>query len=86
MKFTLIEWLISAAIVLLIPLAIWAGYIDHRQWEKYKVDHECHVVTHIPSRTYNTVGVGSNGSAVIGIATEPERSKWLCDDGVTHYH
>jgi hypothetical protein len=52
---------------------------DQKQWEAFKAEHHCHVVTRIKGST--SVGYGGKNPVII---QEPDKTGWLCDDGITY--
>lgn len=80
----LIEKIIGVAIVLLIAVMVWAIYADSVQWEQFKTDHRCKVVSQVSGTTFNTITYTNNGP-VVGVASTPSKTGWQCDDGVTYY-
>lgn len=69
------------AVTAFVVLLIWIAFESERQWQDYKVAHDCKVVAHINA----TVGYGmaSNGKFVTTI--EPAKTGWQCNDGKTYY-
>jgi hypothetical protein len=70
-----------ACFVGLIYFAVQEG----KRWEAFKQSHGCKVVAHIDGSFFNTFGMSSSGKPVVGIASTPSKTGWLCDDGVTYY-
>jgi hypothetical protein len=77
--------LVVIGIALLIPLIIYAAIVDAREWEEFKAKHNCKVVAHVRGSTSIGVGFNSNGGTTIMPITEPDKTGWQCDDGVTYY-
>lgn len=78
-------WIISGLIGLLLSTGLYGAYLSEKEWQQFKLAHNCKVVTHVSSQTFNTIGIGTNGQATIGVGTIPSQKGWLCDDGVTYY-
>lgn len=76
-----------AALVISIPFVIWAHIEESRQWEAFKVAHECKVVGKKKGSTSTTVMpiVGGNGGVGIGVSSTPDQTAWECNDGVTYW-
>lgn len=82
---SIIEKLLIAAILLCLGAAGYAAYREATWWKKFQAEHNCKPVAHIKGATSIGVGVGSNGSVTVIPITEPDRTGWLCDDGITYY-
>ena len=73
------------ALTALLAWAILALVENERKWEQFKVDHQCKVVAHIRGDVFNTVGFDGSGNVSVGIGSTPDKTGWLCDDGMTYY-
>lgn len=63
-----------------------AGSIyEQRDWNAFRIRHQCKVVAHIDGDTFNTYSFNAKGQMSVGIATTSDKQGWLCDDGVTYY-
>jgi hypothetical protein len=71
----------SAVIVVAISLAV----DENREWESFKTQHKCKIVSQLHGDVFNTVGVSSKGNVVVGIGSTPDKTGWLCDDGITYF-
>lgn len=83
-----IDWVVVLIILVtlgLIWLMVHRAMVDAREWEKFKAAHACKVVAQVPGETFNTIGFGASGAAVIGIGSTSAKTGWLCDDGITYY-
>lgn len=76
---------VAAAAVGLIAAVVFAVYHSEQKWQDFKVAHDCKPVAYIKGDVVNTVGVGSNGQITNGVATTPDKTGWLCNDGVTYF-
>lgn len=88
MQFDMDEWFIPTVVcvcIAILGVAIYAGVTDYREWERFKRTRHCKVVTKISGDVFNTVGTDFKGNINIGIASTPDKTGWLCDDGVTYY-
>ncbi|CAH0352825.1 hypothetical protein [Aquabacterium sp. CECT 9606] len=75
---------IVALLVLLIVVLLGFVYYQDQQWEAFKRAHECKVVARVSGDVVNTTGfVG--GRVVVGIGSTPDKTGWLCSDGVVYY-
>lgn len=79
------QTLIAAGICAALALAAWLAIQESERWNEFKIEHHCRVVSHISSSMFNTFGIDSKGNPVIGIGSTPEKTGWLCDDGVIYY-
>ena len=77
--------LVCAVAVALIALLLWLAFEDGKQWEAFKAEHYCKVVAHIKGDVFNTFGTDARGNMTVGIGSTPDKTVWLCDDGVTYY-
>ena len=74
-----------AALVALLAVAVWMAIADAQEWETFKEAHHCKVVSKVEGDVFNTFGSDSKGGVVVGIGSTPDKTGWLCDDGVTYY-
>ena len=58
---------------------------ENKQWESFKIEHHCKLVTHISGDVFNTIGIDAKGNVSIGVGATPDKEGWACDDGITHY-
>lgn len=76
---------IVIVVIVLLVLAIVGTVESNKKWEAYKVAHHCKVVAHIDGDVVPTFGNSSSGSMVVGVGSTPDKTGWLCDDGMTYY-
>lgn len=73
----------------MIPLAIYGSILEAREWEQFKVDHNCKVVAREKGHSSTGVGYGVTSSGHTGMMvttnSTPDKTGWLCDDGVTYW-
>lgn len=79
------ERVVVVGMVLVLVLVFWAMVDEARRWERFKTEHHCKVIAHVKGNVMTGVGVGSNGGVTTTIISEPDKTGWLCDDGVTYY-
>ncbi len=83
------ERLILTVIILLFLVLCYASYKDSKNWQKFSIEHNCKIVSKISGSTNVGVGTGimTNGQFGTGtiITTTPNKTSYLCDDGVTYY-
>lgn len=78
--------LITAFIV---PLLVIAIIQDYKEWEEFKVTHNCKKIAHVDGNIQNGVGYGLTTNGTFGVITTitstPDKTAWECDDGVTYW-
>lgn len=85
------EWwplyIICAVIMGLLWLMLHFAMLDQAQWERFSSAHECHVVERMSGDVMTTVApiVGSNGGVAIGVTATPDKTAYLCNDGVKYW-
>lgn len=76
-------------IIALIPIAIYGSIKEAEQWEAFRVEHNCKIVGkergHTSTGIAPIVGRSGNGGVGIVITTEPDKTGWACDDGITYW-
>ncbi len=75
-------------IMVLSAVLIWGFTELHRneeRWQAFKIEHACKPVARISGSVFNTLSVDGKGAVAIGIGSTPDKTGWLCDDGVTYY-
>lgn len=65
--------------VLLVIGSIMASIEETKRWNKFKKDHECHVIERVSSST--SMAIVNGEYAVID---NPGSATWLCNDGVKY--
>ena len=87
--FTAIELIIVVAIAVLIPAAIYAAYIDGKNWEEFSSAHSCKVIEKVSATTSTGYGYGMTTGGKYGYGmittTTPEKTGYKCDDGVVYW-
>lgn len=88
-KSSLFEAIIFSFILLFIAFISYAYFSteksEREEWEKFKIDHKCKLVSKIDGETSIGTGVATNGSVGIISSSSSGKTVWLCDDGVTYY-
>lgn len=64
---------------------LYACIAEAQEWEEFKNHHHCKVVSRIKGDVFNTVGADAKGNMVVGVGSTPDKTGWLCDDGITYY-
>ncbi|AGU48479.1 hypothetical protein VAPA_1c13640 [Variovorax paradoxus B4] len=73
-------------ILLLVGGAATFGIYKGAQWRAFKTAHNCQKVEHVSGDVLPIFGVNpSNGQPSFGVAIEPDKVGWRCDDGVTYW-
>lgn len=88
-RYDLILWgLVSscaAAIVLLVAGSIEEG----NRWNAFKIQHNCKIVQHMRGDVAVGTGVVLMPNGQVGVvtttSTTPDKTAWICDDGVTYW-
>lgn len=70
-----------------VPLTIWAAIEDANQWSAFKEAHRCKMVGRMNATVAISTApvIGGNGGVAVGTTYVPEKTGWLCDDGVTYW-
>lgn len=82
------DWKVLAVFAVAAALLVFliSSFIeDGRKWEAFKVEHNCKVTANIKGDVFNTFGNDSKGNMTVGIGTTPNKTGWLCDDGITYF-
>jgi hypothetical protein len=85
MGLTWIEGLIGAAILACIVGLIFLMGESEKEWQAFAAAHDCKKVARIRGDVFNTFGTGSKGNMTVGVGSTPDKTGWLCNDGVTYY-
>lgn len=76
---------------ILVASVVGTGFAVHfaieqnKEWQQFKQVHHCKVVSQARGDVYITNGFDSKGNMVTGTAVSPDKTGWLCDDGVIYY-
>ena len=89
----IVATLIALVVGFILYAAIKSDMEARAEWERFRVEHECHVVAKKQGTTsVGTAigtGVGSNGQAVTTVTpivtTTPGQTAWECNDGITYW-
>jgi hypothetical protein len=69
----------------LLILGLYAMAQESKQWEAFKVAHDCKVVAKMRGSSQVAPGFSGSGNVTFTVITEPDKTGWLCNDGVTYY-
>jgi hypothetical protein len=87
-----IDWegiAIYCLVAVVVVVTIGAAMADSQRWEQFKTEHNCRKVSEVAPFTSTGYGFGMTASGKFGsgvvTTTEPGKTAWLCDDGVTYW-
>lgn len=76
-------WIGLAAI--LIGMLTAAAIADDLKWEEFKSARHCKVVGKMRGDLVTGMGVTGDGKTAITVGSTPDKTGWLCDDGITYW-
>ncbi len=79
------EVIILIGIIIVAVVGGMAMYHEAKQWEQFKIDHACVVVEKISPTTNLVTTVSSDGNTHFGTVSDPGKTAWKCNDGVTYW-
>lgn len=81
------EKLIFVLGVVLIVALIFGSYADQKEWEAFKSAHACEVVGKERGTVSTGVApvIGGSGGVGVVMMSSPDKTGWLCDDGITYW-
>lgn len=62
---------------LLLILGIFVSIEDFKQWENFKTEHDCKIVSRVPSTVSIGTGINPSNGAVIIVNTITQEKNWL---------
>lgn len=74
-------WLFGILIVSVIGGAITLAIRQDKEWEAFKVAHDCHVTAKMAA----TTNPGFDAKGNVTWTTTPEKEAWSCNDGITYW-
>ena len=74
-------WIALSVIVVLFVILVWVTHYENKQWEAFKITHECVVVA--KEKGDVSTGVDYNGNVVV--ISEPDKTGWECNDGIIYW-
>lgn len=77
------DWPMVICTIGIIAIIIGMVYLaiqDEKQWQQFKVDHNCKIVGE--SQSSGSYGLSSSGKMIW--MTNPGSKTWLCDDGIQY--
>lgn len=82
---TAVEWIILLLILAITGGAVFVAIAEERDWDQFRVSHSCRVVGKTSSTTSSGWAFGGKGGGGPVVTTEPGKTGWLCNDGVTYW-
>lgn len=73
-----------AGFILITPFACVASIEEQLEWDAFAKTH-CKVVGRMASSTGSGIGITGGGNAALVVTTTPEKTGYLCDDGITYW-
>lgn len=73
--------------VVIVAIVIHFAILDQAQWERFAAAHDCRVVERMPGDTMTTVApiIGGKGGVAVGVTSTPDKTAYLCNDGVKYW-
>ncbi len=69
--------------------SVYAMYRDAQQWALFAAEHDCKVIHRVKGDTIVGTGIGVTTSGTVGTVTTitatPDKTAYVCDDGVTYW-
>lgn len=65
--------------------AFYAIWNSENDWERFQIEHNCKKISHIEGDVINSSVLNANGSVSNAVTVTPDKTGFLCDDGVTYY-
>ena len=72
---------LAVVAIVLLGLGAWALVVDAKDWEVFRVSHECRIVGKMHGEMINTFDAKGN----VGIGFTSGKTGWSCNDGVTYW-
>jgi hypothetical protein len=58
---------------------------QENQWNEFTKEHHCKMVAQISGEIIPTIGITTNGNISFGSGYIPNKTGYLCDDGITYF-
>jgi hypothetical protein len=71
--------------LLLVGAFIYASVLEERNWQAFKISHSCKVVGQATGDWITGFGIGAKGETIVTTSRTPDKTGWLCNDGVTYW-
>ena len=81
---TKIEKITVCVLISLIVLIVTTEYRAQKEWQAFKLQHDCKIVAKESDTTFTTTGFSTSGNMNIGVGTLAGKTSWLCNDGITY--
>lgn len=77
--------LIGAGLLVVLGIFISLSLLEEKQWKEFMIAHDCKKVGEISPSTSTGFGVSSNGSVSFVPISNPGKTGYACNDGVTYW-
>lgn len=79
--------ILTLSLVCAISALVYLDIEQNRQWEHFKIDHQCKLTGKISGDLYiaPTFTFGGNGGVGIAMLGTPAKTGWLCNDGILYW-
>lgn len=73
----------------LIALLVWSSAEENKKWGNFASEHDCKITQKVKGDLVVGTGVGMTGNGQMGTVVTttqtPDKTAWLCNDGVTYW-
>jgi hypothetical protein len=80
---------VVAAVVAVLAATMVVAQREQEQWAHFSAAHQCKVVGKMTGSVISTISttIGAKGQVLptVGTAVEPDKTGYLCDDGITYW-
>lgn len=80
----LLPLLIVVVVVSTVVFSIRYAVQEAKEWEAFKVEHECEIVSREKATSSSGFGMMANGNMGVITTTTPSKTGWLCNDGIIY--
>ncbi len=80
--------LLIVGIAALFALLIYSAIQEEKAWQEFSSEQSCVVIEKIEGHTSTGVGVGfvgGNAGTIVTTTSTPDKTAYLCNDGVTYW-
>lgn len=82
----LVAILVTVVVSLLaLALMVWAAVQAEKRWAKFAAEHDCKVVGKMKGDLLVSITIDSKGQMGIAATAAPDKTGYLCNDGVTYW-
>lgn len=82
------KWLVITMSVFLVAIVVLVGYAaykEQQEWKKFSAEHNCKIISKVKGSTQIATVMTSDGKLATIPQNEPDKTAYLCDDGVTYW-